>query len=73
MGYFLHQIPVKVHETDVSNMKAMTIICGDGKMLSRFISAHLEHEQVPITQAAHATQKTVVPFVRVISQGSCMY
>ena len=63
MGHFLHQIPVEVRETGVSNTKAMTMICGDGKMLSRLISALLEHEQVPITQAAHATQKTVVPFV----------
>ena len=65
MGHFLHQIPVKVHETDVSNMKTMTMIGGDGRMLSRFISAHLEHKQVPISQAGQATQKTFLPFVRV--------
>ena len=40
----------------------MTMIGGDGKMLSRFISAHLKHEQVPISQAGQATQKTFLPF-----------
>ena len=38
------------------------MIGGDGRMLSRFISAHLEHEQVPISQAGQATQKTFLPF-----------
>lgn len=49
MGDFLHQVSVEVRENDgTSNIEEMLMIRGNGETLSTWISAYIEHENMPM-------------------------